>query len=99
MFFSSSWALLPLVAECFLAYLHPLQWQHTFVTVLEFEPVLTGTHVRRHSLCTDGQFASELGVQARLADEGLQYWICAGAFLCGCACRDCLVHGTYTVTA
>lgn len=69
------------------------------LTVLEFEPVLTGTHVRRHSLCTDGQFASELGVQARLADEGLQYWICAGAFLCGCACRDCLVHGTYTVTA
>ncbi|XP_034524566.1 DENN domain-containing protein 3 isoform X5 [Ailuropoda melanoleuca] len=33
-FFSSSWALLPLVAECFLAYLHPLQWQHTFVPVL-----------------------------------------------------------------
>lgn len=34
MFFSSSWALLPLVAECFLAYLHPLQWQHTFVPIL-----------------------------------------------------------------
>ncbi|XP_022358027.1 DENN domain-containing protein 3 isoform X2 [Enhydra lutris kenyoni] len=33
-FFSSSWALLPLVAECFLAYLHPLQWQHTFVPIL-----------------------------------------------------------------
>uniref|UniRef100_A0A8C0QMI9 DENN domain-containing protein 3 n=2 Tax=Canis lupus familiaris TaxID=9615 RepID=A0A8C0QMI9_CANLF len=33
-FFSSNWALLPLVAECFMAYLHPLQWQHTFVPVL-----------------------------------------------------------------
>ncbi|XP_026919600.1 DENN domain-containing protein 3 isoform X3 [Acinonyx jubatus] len=33
-FFSSSWALLALVAECFLAYLHPLQWQHTFVPIL-----------------------------------------------------------------
>ncbi|XP_039088930.1 DENN domain-containing protein 3 isoform X1 [Hyaena hyaena] len=32
--FSSSWALLPLVAECFLAYLHPLQWQHTFAPIL-----------------------------------------------------------------
>ncbi|KAM8785713.1 DENN domain-containing protein 3 isoform 2-T2 [Rhynchonycteris naso] len=33
-FFSASWALLTLVAECFLAYLHPLQWQHTFVPIL-----------------------------------------------------------------
>ncbi|XP_060051903.1 DENN domain-containing protein 3 isoform X2 [Erinaceus europaeus] len=33
-FFSSNWALLTLVTECFLAYLHPLQWQHTFVPVL-----------------------------------------------------------------
>ena len=33
-FFSSSWALLTLVAECFVAYLHPLQWQHTFVPIL-----------------------------------------------------------------
>ncbi|XP_070658463.1 DENN domain-containing protein 3 isoform X3 [Bos indicus] len=33
-FFSSSWALLTLVAECFMAYLHPLQWQHTFVPIL-----------------------------------------------------------------
>ncbi|XP_037354764.1 DENN domain-containing protein 3 isoform X2 [Talpa occidentalis] len=32
--FSSNWALLTLVAECFLAFLHPLQWQHTFVPVL-----------------------------------------------------------------
>ncbi|XP_066121675.1 DENN domain-containing protein 3 isoform X1 [Saccopteryx bilineata] len=32
--FSASWALLTLVAECFLAYLHPLQWQHTFVPIL-----------------------------------------------------------------
>ncbi|KAG8515468.1 DENN domain-containing protein 3, partial [Galemys pyrenaicus] len=32
--FSSSWALLTLVAECFLTYLHPLQWRHTFVPVL-----------------------------------------------------------------
>lgn len=37
MFFSSNWALLPLVAECFLAYLHPLQWQHTFVPVLSHQ--------------------------------------------------------------
>ncbi|XP_036293380.1 DENN domain-containing protein 3 isoform X2 [Pipistrellus kuhlii] len=33
-FFSASWALLPLVAECFLAYLHPLRWQHTLVPIL-----------------------------------------------------------------
>lgn len=33
-FFSASWALLTLVAECFLVYLHPLRWQHTFVPVL-----------------------------------------------------------------
>ncbi|XP_015991472.2 DENN domain-containing protein 3 isoform X2 [Rousettus aegyptiacus] len=33
-FFSSNWALLTLVAECFLAYLHPLQWQHTLVPIL-----------------------------------------------------------------
>lgn len=32
--FSSNWALLTLVTECFLAYLHPLQWQHTFVPIL-----------------------------------------------------------------
>nr|XP_025726977.1 DENN domain-containing protein 3 isoform X5 [Callorhinus ursinus] len=36
-FFSSNWALLPLVAECFLAYLRPLQWQHTFVPVLSHQ--------------------------------------------------------------
>ncbi|XP_023605193.1 DENN domain-containing protein 3, partial [Myotis lucifugus] len=33
-FFSASWALLTLVAECFLAYLHPLRWQHTLVPIL-----------------------------------------------------------------
>ncbi|XP_023777358.1 DENN domain-containing protein 3 [Cyanistes caeruleus] len=33
-FFSSDWALLTLVAECFMLYLHPLQWQHTFVPIL-----------------------------------------------------------------
>ncbi|XP_053414950.1 DENN domain-containing protein 3 isoform X1 [Nycticebus coucang] len=33
-FFSSDWALLTLVAECFMVYLHPLQWQHTFVPIL-----------------------------------------------------------------
>ncbi|KAK2502568.1 hypothetical protein MC885_010077 [Smutsia gigantea] len=33
-FFSCSWALLTLVAECFMVYLHPLQWQHTFVPIL-----------------------------------------------------------------
>lgn len=32
--FSSDWALLTLVAECFMLYLHPLQWQHTFVPIL-----------------------------------------------------------------
>ncbi|XP_058132085.1 DENN domain-containing protein 3 isoform X2 [Dasypus novemcinctus] len=32
--FSSDWALLTLVAECFLALLQPLQWQHTFVPIL-----------------------------------------------------------------
>lgn len=34
MFFSSDWALLTLIAECFMVYLHPLQWQHTFVPIL-----------------------------------------------------------------
>ncbi|XP_006830790.1 PREDICTED: DENN domain-containing protein 3 [Chrysochloris asiatica] len=33
-FFSSDWALLTLVAECFLIYLYPLHWQHTFVPIL-----------------------------------------------------------------
>ncbi|KAI5281101.1 Denn Domain-Containing Protein 3 [Manis pentadactyla] len=33
-FFSRSWALLTLVAECFMVYLHPLQWQHPFVPIL-----------------------------------------------------------------
>lgn len=33
-FFSADWARLTLVAECFMAYLHPLQWQHTFVPIL-----------------------------------------------------------------
>ncbi|RLW13314.1 hypothetical protein DV515_00000571 [Chloebia gouldiae] len=33
-FFSSDWALLTLIAECFMLYLHPLQWQHTFVPIL-----------------------------------------------------------------
>ncbi|XP_048214396.1 DENN domain-containing protein 3 isoform X1 [Perognathus longimembris pacificus] len=33
-FFSSDWALLTLVAECFMVYLHPLQWPHTFVPIL-----------------------------------------------------------------
>lgn len=34
MFFSCNWVLLMLVAECFMVYLHPLQWQHTFVPIL-----------------------------------------------------------------
>ncbi|XP_063307082.1 DENN domain-containing protein 3 isoform X1 [Pelobates fuscus] len=33
-FFSSDWALLTLIAECFMIYLHPMQWQHTFVPIL-----------------------------------------------------------------
>ncbi|XP_054216125.1 DENN domain-containing protein 3 isoform X5 [Homo sapiens] len=33
-FFSSDWALLTLVTECFMAYLYPLQWQHPFVPIL-----------------------------------------------------------------
>uniref|UniRef100_A0A7M4F423 DENN domain-containing protein 3 n=1 Tax=Crocodylus porosus TaxID=8502 RepID=A0A7M4F423_CROPO len=36
-FFSSDWALLTLVAECFMLYLHPLQWQHTFVPILSHQ--------------------------------------------------------------
>ncbi|XP_065484221.1 DENN domain-containing protein 3 isoform X2 [Caloenas nicobarica] len=36
-FFSSDWALLTLVAECFMLYLHPLQWQHTFVPLLSHQ--------------------------------------------------------------
>ncbi|CAM2107075.1 unnamed protein product [Caretta caretta] len=33
-FFSTDWALLTLIAECFMLYLHPIQWQHTFVPIL-----------------------------------------------------------------
>lgn len=33
-FFSSDWALLTLLAECFMIYLHPIKWQHTFVPIL-----------------------------------------------------------------
>ncbi|XP_041045801.1 DENN domain-containing protein 3 [Carcharodon carcharias] len=33
-FLSADWALLTLIAECFILYLHPLQWQHTYVPVL-----------------------------------------------------------------
>ncbi|KAH0617394.1 hypothetical protein JD844_015547 [Phrynosoma platyrhinos] len=33
-FFSSDWALLTLISECFMLYLHPIQWQHTFVPIL-----------------------------------------------------------------
>ncbi|KAJ1194466.1 hypothetical protein NDU88_003754 [Pleurodeles waltl] len=33
-FFSADWALLTLVAESFILYLHPLQWQHTYVPIL-----------------------------------------------------------------
>ncbi|XP_038616402.1 DENN domain-containing protein 3 [Tachyglossus aculeatus] len=33
-FFSSDWALLTIVAECFMLYLYPIQWQHTFVPIL-----------------------------------------------------------------
>ncbi|XP_073446515.1 DENN domain-containing protein 3 isoform X2 [Dendrobates tinctorius] len=33
-FFSKDFALLTLVAECFMVYLHPIKWQHTFVPIL-----------------------------------------------------------------
>uniref|UniRef100_A0A8B9RD96 DENN/MADD domain containing 3a n=1 Tax=Astyanax mexicanus TaxID=7994 RepID=A0A8B9RD96_ASTMX len=33
-FFSSDWAKLTLVAECFMFFIHPLRWQHPFVPVL-----------------------------------------------------------------
>ncbi|XP_044274885.1 DENN domain-containing protein 3 isoform X2 [Varanus komodoensis] len=33
-FFSSDWALLTLISKCFMLYLHPIQWQHTFVPIL-----------------------------------------------------------------
>ncbi|XP_046690744.1 DENN domain-containing protein 3 isoform X1 [Silurus meridionalis] len=33
-FFSSDWARLTLVAECFMLFIHPLRWQHPFVPVL-----------------------------------------------------------------
>ncbi|XP_076846706.1 DENN domain-containing protein 3 isoform X2 [Brachyhypopomus gauderio] len=33
-FFSSDWARLTLVAQCFLLYVHPLRWQHPLVPVL-----------------------------------------------------------------
>ncbi|XP_032875815.1 DENN domain-containing protein 3 isoform X3 [Amblyraja radiata] len=36
-FLSADWALLTLVAECFILYLHPLQWQHTYVPILSKE--------------------------------------------------------------
>ncbi|KAB5530741.1 hypothetical protein PHYPO_G00132890 [Pangasianodon hypophthalmus] len=33
-FFSSDWARLTLMAECFMLFIHPLRWQHPFVPVL-----------------------------------------------------------------
>ncbi|KAM9307899.1 DENN domain-containing protein 3 [Gastrophryne carolinensis] len=33
-FFSADWALLTLLAECFMVFLHPIKWQHTFVPIL-----------------------------------------------------------------
>ncbi|XP_066571917.1 DENN domain-containing protein 3 isoform X2 [Amia ocellicauda] len=33
-FFSSDWALLTLISQCFMLYIHPLQWVHTFVPIL-----------------------------------------------------------------
>ncbi|KAG9471550.1 hypothetical protein GDO78_014351 [Eleutherodactylus coqui] len=33
-FFSSDFALLTLIAECFMVFLHPIKWQHTFVPIL-----------------------------------------------------------------
>ncbi|KAG8441577.1 hypothetical protein GDO86_010673 [Hymenochirus boettgeri] len=33
-FFSSDWALLTLMSECFMVFLHPMQWQHTYVPIL-----------------------------------------------------------------
>ncbi|XP_067887418.1 DENN domain-containing protein 3 isoform X11 [Heterodontus francisci] len=33
-FLSADWSLLTLIAECFILYLHPLQWQHTYVPIL-----------------------------------------------------------------
>ncbi|XP_041061228.1 DENN domain-containing protein 3-like [Carcharodon carcharias] len=33
-FFSSNWPLLTLVTECFVHYLHPLQWRHPYIPVL-----------------------------------------------------------------
>ncbi|XP_060798627.1 DENN domain-containing protein 3 isoform X2 [Neoarius graeffei] len=33
-FFSSDWARLTLVAQCFMLFIHPLRWQHPFVPVL-----------------------------------------------------------------
>ena len=52
-FFSSDWALLTLMAECFVAYLHPLQWQHTFVPnlsgqMLDFVMAPTSFHMGCH---------------------------------------------------
>ncbi|KAG8134010.1 hypothetical protein E2320_011752 [Naja naja] len=36
-FFCSDWALLTLVSRCFMLYIHPLQWQHTFVPILSHQ--------------------------------------------------------------
>ncbi|XP_063155781.1 DENN domain-containing protein 3 isoform X2 [Candoia aspera] len=36
-FFCSDWALLTLVSECFMLYIHPIQWQHTFVPILSHQ--------------------------------------------------------------
>ncbi|XP_078093049.1 DENN domain-containing protein 3-like isoform X2 [Mustelus asterias] len=33
-FFSTNWPLLTLVTECFVHYLHPLQWRHPYIPVL-----------------------------------------------------------------
>ncbi|KAM4029479.1 DENN domain-containing protein 3 isoform 2-T2 [Anomaloglossus baeobatrachus] len=64
-FFSSDFALLTLVAECFMVYLHPIKWQHTFVPILSHHMLdfimaptsfLMGCHLDHYKeVCKEGE--------------------------------------------
>ncbi|XP_056378823.1 LOW QUALITY PROTEIN: DENN domain-containing protein 3 [Hyla sarda] len=64
-FFSSDFALLTLIAESFMVYLHPIKWQHTFVPILSHHMLdfimaptsfLMGCHLDHYKeVCKEGE--------------------------------------------
>ncbi|XP_075681804.1 DENN domain-containing protein 3 isoform X2 [Rhinoderma darwinii] len=64
-FFSSDFALLTLLAECFMVFLHPIKWQHTFVPILSHHMLdfimaptsfLMGCHLDHYKeVCQEGE--------------------------------------------